>query len=335
MKVLFTLLVVCCINSMISATILTVSNNPTYPAQYSTVQSAIDAASVGDTVYIYPSNYSENLFLYKRLVIIGGGIDPRRPNRLTTYIGSGNLNIPTAAGSGSVIMGIYFGNALIIGATSPCDNTVISDCRFAGLNVQGNNTLFENNIVNSYSTFNGTGLIIQNNSFQQEISLQPGAILIRNNIFASNDANNKAIGNGPSLGPSVQIQNNIFYKNNPTNSLGSTNNCEFKNNIYYLTSAPVPTNVYSSGNINADPLFVDYPAAGANFDFNYNYHLQPASPGINYGTDGKDVGMWGGTVPINAGFEPPIPRIYELTVNNASVPPGGTIQLTIKATKAQ
>jgi hypothetical protein len=70
-------------------------------------------------------------------------------------------------------------------------------------------------------------------------------------------------------------------------------------------------------------------------DFNYDYHLQAGSPGINFGTDGKDVGMWGGTVPVNLGFEPPVPRIYDLKVNNATVPAGGTIQLTIKATKAQ
>jgi hypothetical protein len=137
------------------------------------------------------------------------------------------------------------------------------------------------------------------------------------------------------FGPGVRIWNNIFFKSNPIGPNGVTSLSEFKNNIYHLTNNPPPANGLSSGNINADPQFVNFPIAGATFSFDYNFHLQPSSPGINYGTDGKDVGMWGGPVPVNWGFEPPIPRIYELTVNNSTVPAGGTLQLTIKATKAQ
>jgi len=196
-----------------------------------------------------------------------------------------------------------------------------------------------------YPAFYGVAqVIIQNNIFDYGVVIGDGACIVRNNIFASNDASRKAI--LPYYGdlagsPSVQIHNNIFFKNDPLGSVRTVNggyycqSCEYKNNIYFLTNNPPPVNGNSSGNLNADPQFVNYPIAGAPFSFDYNYHLQSSSPGINYGLDGKDLGMWGGASPVNAGFEPPIPRIYELNVSNSNVPAGGIIQLTIKATRAQ
>ena len=349
MKILATLLIACCINSITWANILTVSANTAYPAQYSSVQSAINAASAGDTVYLYPSYYAEYVTLNKRLVIIGPGIDPRRPNRLPAYIG-GVFTISSSSASGSVLMGIYFYAVINSGSDANLvNNLVVSDCRFDGNAIfYGNNLLIENCILYAnyptggeiqFPVYNTIGNIIQNNYIHGFIKMRPGTnTIIRNNTFASGDANTYSFSDlqyGEPFGPAVKIQNNIFYKSDPIGLRGVADASEFKNNIYYLTSDPTPSNALSSGNMNANPLFVSFPAGGAGFSFQYDFHLLPGSPAINYGIDGKDLGMWGGSVPVNAGFEPPIPRIYELTVNNATVPAGGTIQLTIKATKAQ
>jgi hypothetical protein len=347
MKLIITVLVACCINSLACATIFIVSNNATYPGQYSTVPAAVNAATAGDTIYVYPGWYPENISISKRLVIIGSGINPQRPSALSSTVN--NLTISSAAASGSVLMGISIYASFVSGTdANPVNNLILSDCQFTGITIYGSNVLIENCILQSnYATggilymplYGSSGNILQNNYIHGAIALRPGTnTIIRNNIFASGDANTAAftdLQQGEPFGPSVRIWNNIFFKSNPTGPRGVSDASEFKNNIYHLTGNPTPVNVLSSGNINADPQFVSFPIGGAGFSFAYNYHLQPASPGINYGTDGKDVGMWGGPVPVNTGFEPPIPRIYEFTVNNATVPAGGTIQLTIKATKAQ
>ena len=59
-----------------SATTWTVSNNPNKPAQYTSLQTAIDSAAIGDTLLISgsPNSYGSNIFLTKQLHLIGEGI---------------------------------------------------------------------------------------------------------------------------------------------------------------------------------------------------------------------------------------------------------------------
>jgi hypothetical protein len=247
-------------------------------------------------------------------------------------------------------MGLYINYSTYFGSnTVSVHNLFISECYFwSDVTINGYNNILENCILtNQYTTgntlrfiyYNAVGNIIQNCYIHGYIALRPGTnTIIRNNIFASGDANTNAFAilqGGETFGPLVLIENNIFFKSNPPGSESAATACEFKNNIYFLTNNPVPVNSLSSGNLNADPQFVNFPVGGASFSFGYDYHLQASSPGIKYGTDGKDVGMWDGPSIVNAGFEPPIPRIYSLKTDNAKVPAGGTIQLTIKATKAQ
>jgi len=285
------------------------------------------------------------------LVLIGPGIHPQRPNKLSAKI-SLTVTITGSTANGFALMGLDIPILIIGDNNTSVDNVVISECKISNAYFFCNNILFENNIV-SYSGCGGscvnfygtTQRIIQNNIFDNNVGFKDGDAIIRNNIFASNDQGRKSFSSLSSVFATnaVQIHNNIFYKNSPSgiasDGIGGTfnflANAEYKNNIAYLTTDGFPANSSSSGNLITNPLFENYPALGAAFSFEYDYRLQPVSPGINYGIDGKDVGMWGGIAPVNAGFEPPIPRIYQLSVSNATVPPGGTIQLTIKATKAQ
>jgi len=349
MKTLFTFLLIGCLSGSAWATIFTVCPNTSYPAQFATIQAANDSASPGDTIYVYPAKYLVATNLSKRLVLIGPGLDPHRPTRVpATMIQP--FHLVGAACSGTVIMGITFNHEVLSGNyTTLVNNLSFIECRFnSTAQFWGNNILVENCILYrcaqcdavslAFFTDNAYGNIIQNNYIQGSIALQSGTnTLIRNNIFASVDVNSNAFLDMTwqlSYGPAVHIFNNIFYKSNPATPYNATNESAFINNIYYLTSKPIPSNLLSSGNINADPQFVNFPAAGDLFSFNYDYHLQSSSPGIKYGTDGYDVGIWDGPSPVNAGFEPPIPRIYDMKVGNSRVPAGGTIQLTIKASKA-
>ena len=348
MKTFVTFILAGCLFSISQATILTVCPNSSFPAKYTSIQTAIDSSAVGDTIYIYPGSYSENPVINKRLVLIGPGINPRRPTKLTATVY--DFTVTGTSSSGSVIMGLNMYHTVQFGIGAEIVNyLLISECKFSGgVNFNGYGNLLENCILSSTYPTGGSivftfgsavGNIIQNCIIHGYIAMRGGTnTVFRNNIFASGDAGTSAFSDiqyGETWGTSVLVENNIFFKSNPTGPRGSTSACEFKNNIYFLTDNPVPSNSLSSGNINADPQFVSFPAGGAGFDFSYDYHLQSSSPGVNYGTDGSDVGMWGGSAPVNAGFEPPIPRVYSLKTKNSIAPAGGKIQLTIKATKAQ
>ena len=90
-----------------------------------------------------------------------------------------------------------------------------------------------------------------------------------------------------------------------------------------------------------DPLFVN-----ENGDFFFDeaedYHLSGGSPGKNMGTDGTDIGLYGGiyswpegnlTPYIYSPF-PSVPQIIEMNIENSAVPIDGTINVNLKAKSA-
>src|SRR5689334_2190928 len=73
------------------ASVRTVSNNPTRPAQYTTFAAAQTASAAGDTIYIYGSPFTYPDFtVTKRLVLIGAGYSPNnqfgQPTTITSII---------------------------------------------------------------------------------------------------------------------------------------------------------------------------------------------------------------------------------------------------------
>ncbi len=326
--------------------ILTVSPNGTYPAKYNNVANAITAANEGDSIYIYPGIVDEHITLNKRLVFIGAGINPRTYNKNPTQWGHNYLLQFNAGASGSAFMGIIFSN---VQSPAIVNNLLFSDCQFynLGIELNGNNLLIENCLFSSVNLrlrlFGAQNNVVRNcifsgdNTYGGGINLEGGSnTRVLNNVFCSNSLNSQAIGritNYIAIGSAVLIANNIFFRTN--HSATSNSELTYTNNIYYLSTDDIPGDPALTKNVRANPNFVNYPNEGAVFNFTHNLNLKPDSPAKNWGTDGKDAGVWGGAAPINTGFEAPIPRIYNLEVNNAIVPPGGTIQLKIQATKAQ
>ncbi len=92
-----------CLIKFASANVLTTCPDGTYPAQFTGLQAAHDAASDGDTIYVYPGNYFNGVVLQftKRLVLIGPGLSPMRPDGRPALLDV--LQAKTAASSGSVL----------------------------------------------------------------------------------------------------------------------------------------------------------------------------------------------------------------------------------------
>lgn len=128
------------------------------------------------------------------------------------------------------------------------------------------------------------------------------------------------------------IENNIFYGSEPQGGTG----CVFSKNLTYMcvnNTIPGTGNLGSGNKVDQNPLFVNVPPAGG-FSYSYDYHLQAGSPGKNSGTDGTDIGIYGGMMPFEVGANPYIPQMMETTLpSGSSVPAGGTLNVHFKAKK--
>ena len=87
MKTLVLLFIACFVYSMSYADIITVSNNPDSPGQYTSLPAAIAAASVGDTILVSgsPTNYG-SITINKKLTLFGSGYDPNNTFAKVAYL---------------------------------------------------------------------------------------------------------------------------------------------------------------------------------------------------------------------------------------------------------
>ncbi len=343
------------------ADVITVSNNPDSPGQYTSLQMAIDSSSVGDTLLVAGSNTSYgNVTLYWGLTLIGAGYNnPYGQNTIVKNLNLLRFNANIGA-SNTRIMGLYFSGGSVSfagnfsggsGSQQSIDNVVIERCRFNRSN-QGNSIVsfgsyFYNNDTIRNCLFTGSAygaafiafygtqnnIVMHNNVFSYAYingsNKNLSSCKLRNNIFIDD-----GIGNVFQDIKNLVIENNIFYRRTPGNE---TSGCAYNNNITYLTDfddIPGPDNI-GSGNITAtDPEFVNFPAFGADFSWDHDFHLQATSPGKNAGTDGTDIGIYGGWMPFEVGANPYIPQMVEVTLpSGSSVPAGGTLNVHFKAIK--
>jgi hypothetical protein len=324
------------ISAMVHAATFTVNNNNPSPGQYTTIDAAMSAAADGDVILISgsPTAYSTGSAISKSLTFIGTGYNPTKDNPLTSNITFGGY----IAASNVTFKGIVFTNVVDVRGS----NLTISECNISSLYIydvtglQVRNNLFSlGNYVSVYFVAAISSLtpniIFENNVFNagcQFYESQNGKkIIIRNNVF---------LGNGPlncaSSGSwtNAVFQNNIFWNV----FIGSSINSVFLNNISYSPSANASVSITNGGmnvgNINADPQFVNY--SGGGFSTAHNYRLQAASLGHLAGTDGTDIGAFGGATPHTDHGMPNIPVMKVMNITGGAVPIGGTIQVTFQST---
>ncbi len=341
MKTIFTLALAMLLSNFAFSTVYNVDNNSNRPAgYYELLQVAINNASAGDTIYIYPSNtdyandYYNRITITKKLHLFGGGYT--KSSNFTskiTYLKLDTTTTPSSNPSGSTFMGLTLNSIEFIKPN-------ISNLTFAGNRFTGSVSL--NNSANNY--------LFQNNYFDQNLILNYNTnVLIMNNVFAQNGAIQS------SSSPSVVISNNMFfsfqYFVNVSNST-ITNNifiCEgapnstymfsnnFMNNLSYWSSTNTynlpPTGNTGSGNYsNVVPSFVS--GTLYSFDASLDYHLTTTATGHNGGTDGTDIGIYGGTTPFIYGGVYSIPKITQMIITNPVINQSTPINVNVKAKKA-
>ena len=188
-----------CLYSLFAfSTILTVSNDPLDPAMYNNGDSAMAAASAGDTIQFHGSvtSYGYSLNVTKKLTIIGPGKYPSTGNKHKAHYRF--LNIQSTA-VGSSLFGMWVTDGISVTAS----NCLVSGCNTSGITVSGASNVIIRDCyiantgnVNPYALYSPSpspNLLVENNIIYSQMFKVSGATF-RNNIFCSGNRPIQIIG---------------------------------------------------------------------------------------------------------------------------------------------
>ena len=328
-------------------------NAPTGNNVFSSLQSALNAAQVGDTVHVTPSPSSYgNIIIDKRLTVYGGGINPDKDRFARSIVGTitfaSNTLFQTNA-SGTVISGLQESAATFSGGA--LSNIVIERCWFNGgsIRISSGSSVdslrIRNciiNIVDGLDVLSFTGrasnLVISNSIFYNFQSGGLGGISVDNNTVISNNTFIATVNTNRLTFERITdciVANNIFYGVMPTGRLSPARNV-FNNNLTFGTNANglPPDGATGVDNIvGQSPLFENFPLSGSDgISFGWDFNLKLGSPAIGAGSDGTDIGIYGGGNPFDS-WPHVLPSIPLIQVFNASsvVRQGGNLNVKVKA----
>lgn len=335
-----------CTAFCVQARTYTVSNNPETPGQFTSAQTAVDSAAVGDTLLIQgsPISYGD-LTVSKAVILIGPGHHPQKHNPLTAFFNSISVASDNIKIYGLVVNGFIRAfdpsNTVALRSNitiSYCNVTEIRVTRTTAGESPGNNWLIFNNIVKRINNENGYAMLIHNNVITDYVRYCTNSVSIKNNLFIGSSIQQASIQSAPIGG---RIVNNIFYNIGfySNVNIGAFGNTVYQNNLTYTAGSNVSFprgngNIIEGNLENVNPLFVNVPANATTFSYDHNYRLQTTSPARNAGNDGTDIGLYG-LIPFSSTGEfPQQPVIRTLSILNPNVPSGGALRVSATISRA-
>lgn len=288
------------------------------PSDYTSLQDAVDAASAGDILYIYPSPYNYgDVTINKKLLIVGPGYDIPVNSTLGSNANLDNTNIDDITlGQGSdqtVIRGCKIKTVAILQTTNIViqynflsSQLYLASC--SGININGNYLTY---IISGNSEM--SNIEISNNYFSSTSNSSLSFAILKNNIIRNSNLffNNSS------------IYNNIF----PLNGIFISSGNIVNNNIFVKDYTDYAQN--NLINVAEDAIFIGYPTQD-NHSFDARWQLKADAPAKGYGFDGTDCGIFGGTSPYRLSGLSTIPYIYQLNAP-ISVGQNDNLNVTIKA----
>jgi hypothetical protein len=307
------------LNSISAQNLIAVQNGGV-PAFYLQVDSAIVHAQNGDTLYIPGGAWNITQPIHKSLHLIGVGHNPDSTIATFSTTLNGNVVLAKGADNGSLTGVIITGR--IQGTTDTVASYTVSRCHIYGnidLNQNYSNFTFVENIFQG-ANFNGgfhdcsffNNIILCNMNF---VSINAN-IMFKNNFFY-----------GFITGLYSLFENNIFKW---AYILSYVSNSTFNNNLFVENiSFPAGTIVGANNIVNQpwNSIFVNQ--TGYTFSYTDDYHLQPGCPGKNAGTDGTDIGIYGGSYPWKEGSVPFNPHVQYKNISGTT-DQSGNLNVNIK-----
>lgn len=302
-----------------------------------TFSAAIREAEQGSFIYLPGNRAGLNIpageKIAKQVHIVGVGYrDDNNPSEGRTLL-RGNLHFVTGA-DGSSVTGVSLEGNILIGDTglgrigSVVNNLFIHRNQF-------------NSIIRNYDSNKDSlacsGLVIAENVIYGKIDLWCPNVDILNNIISNglnddfynikggNILNNIFPGNRADFNycSQLNVSNNIFPNEY---SLYSSSFSNFSNNII-CKEGEGKDNYW---NITRDKLFKKW-EGNSGYHTTDDYRLKDNSVGKNGGTDGTDVGLYGGRFPWKDGALPYNPHVNSAVISGMAAP-DGTIQLKVNVT---
>lgn len=269
----------------------------------------------GDTIYL-PGGFFAGITIDKKLTLIGAGFHP--DSTLATYATqiNGNLNLGPNADT-THIEGLHITGSINITATNnKIDKLKIKRNLIDGqININGDRATpsmhieISGNIVRGHLDLSNTlNAVITNNILQSRLHYVYQG-MIRNNVFTSN----------PFIGYPIyqynniydcdysSIENNVFVHADATLGFSYCDNSTINKNVFATNNIDYSNN-FPLGNyigIGSANILVNW--TSSSYLFTDNYHLQ--NPTTHLGTDGLEVGIYGGLKPWKEGIVPLNPHI--------------------------
>jgi hypothetical protein len=339
-KLIIILLANICISTLFSQGFIAVQNN-SEPILFLSLDSAINYASNGDTIFIPGGSFNVAENISKCIHFIGVGHNQDSCVATNKTFISGNINLIAGADGGSMT-GLYILGEVNFGNTpsSGCANNYsIMRCRISNISSQGIgysyspvNNIFNENIIITSVDFRGGQYNFLFNNILSYLNQVGSYCTIKNNIFLGWPYNLYAGGSYSNFNTCL-FENNIFLGGNVFYNIQLFSNNVFNNNIFQ-SYCDFPFNYSNIGsnnifNQNVVNIFVNINGPFTNFEYINDYHLQSNSPGKNAGTDGTDIGIYGGLYPWKDGSIPFNPHIQQKTVSGTT-DQNGNLNVNIK-----
>lgn len=334
MKKIKLLLVLIVIGAMqTNAAQWSVSNSPQNPGQFNTITAALTSSSVisGDTLLLHPTPISYgNISITKRITLIGAGFNTQRTAPQIVTVGQITLVSNTNSG-GSKFYGMRISQIVTSGLTM--NDITIEDCRIDNnilssaipFNWTVRNCVFtatsNYNIDLQQSTLNAGSMLVNHCLFANTFSGSYSTLIVRNCLFVQGVFSNVQ---------NATFENCIFRSTGFT--VSGVLNCTFNNCISGVSALPIAGNTGANNVAPAAVIMVNAP--GNSVNLTHDYHLTAASPGYASGTDGQQLGLFGGNSTFNISGEPlnsAIIRNFQIT--NSVVPVNGTLNINATITK--
>ena len=271
---------------------------------------AYNAASTGDTIYLPGGAFTPPSEINKGLIVFGVGYHPDSTAATNPTLISGNLLLREDADN-FYMEGVEISGQLNATANESVNQFTIRRCRFDGtVNFTGNLTnpstqgaFIECVFIQGINLQNVTNSILSNcileanvnysnsNQFKNLILLRPNASYYTR-IFENCNTND--------ISNCITLNNNTYFITGTGNIIN--------NNLFVVANPEFGSSSITNGNyFSVDPASIFIDQSGSQFTYAQDYHLQ--TPETFPGTDGSQVGIYGGIFPFKPGSVPITPHI--------------------------